>query len=232
MNGGDRPGAGSPLLILYGGTFDPVHNGHLAIAGAARDALGGPVYFMPAADPPHRPVPGATAAQRAAMLALATADDPELHVDLRELGRQGPSYSVETLRELRREIGEAAPVALVIGADSLLGLPGWREWRALLDLAHFVVADRPGSGLDRPLPPLLAEALQGRWSAGAEPLRSRPGGCLLRLRQPLHPGSATRVRDRIAAGRPWRELVPPPVADYIVRQGLYGLHGPQTPGPV
>jgi len=225
-------GANGPLLILYGGTFDPVHNGHLAIAGAARDVLGGPVYFMPAADPPHRPVPGATAAQRAAMLALATADDPDFRVDLRELGRQGPSYSVETLRELRRELGDAAPVALVIGADSLLGLPGWREWRALLDLAHFVVADRPGSGLDRPLPPPLAGALEGRWSTGAEPLRDRPGGRVLRLRQPLHPGSATRVRDCIAAGGPWRELVPPPVADYIVRQGLYGLHGSQTPGPV
>ena len=232
MNACDRPGDDSPLRVLYGGTFDPVHNGHLAIAGAARDALGAPVHFMPAADPPHRPAPGATVLQRADMLALATADDPDFRVDLRELRRQGPSYSVETLRELRQELGEAAPVALVIGADSLLGLPGWHEWRALLDLAHFVVADRPGSGLDRPLPPPLAEALAGRWSADAEPLRSRPGGCLLRLRQPLNAVSASQVRGCIAAGGPWRDLVPAAVADYILRQGLYGLHGPQTPRPV
>lgn len=232
MNASDPAGARSPLRIFYGGTFDPVHNGHLAIARAARDALGEQVHFMPAADPPHRAAPGATAGQRAAMLDLATGGAPDFHVDLRELRRQGPSYSVETLRELRREIGDRAPVALLVGADSLIGLTGWREWRALLDLAHFVVAERPGSGLDRPLPTPLAEALEGRWSASAGTLRSRPGGCVLRLFQPLNPVSASQVRACIAAGGPWRDLVPSAVADYIERHGLYGLHGSQTPGPV
>lgn len=222
----DRSTARPPLLLLYGGTFDPVHHGHLAIARGARDALGVPIHFMPAADPPHRPPPGGDASQRAAMLALAIADEPDFHIDLRELRRDGPSYSVETLRGLRREIGAEAPVALLVGADSLLGLPAWREWRAMLELTHFVVADRIGSALDRPLPPELAAALEGRWSDGPDALRVQPGGRLLRMRQALHPGSATRVRAAISAGSGWRELVPPGVADYIVRHRLYGVDAP------
>jgi len=219
---GDGSAPTAPLLLLYGGTFDPVHHGHLAIARDACAALGVPVHFMPAADPPHRPAPGADASQRAAMLALAIADEPGFQIDLRELRRQGPSYSVETLRELRRDIGATAPVALLVGADSLLGLPTWREWRTLLELAHLVVADRPGSPLDRPLPLELAEALDGRWSDDAGALRVQPGGRLLRLRQALHPGSASQVRAAISAGSGWRERVPPGVADYIVRHRLYG----------
>lgn len=223
-----RVGA-APLLLVYGGTFDPVHHGHLAIAREARDALGVPVQFMPAADPPHRPPTGADASQRAAMLALALADEPDFHIDLRELRRDGPSYSVESLREMRRDIGATTPVALLVGADSLLGLPTWREWRALLGLTHFVVADRTGSALDRRLPPELAEALEGRWSDTPDALRAEPAGRVLRLGQTLHPGSATRVRTEIAARGAWRDLVPAAVADYIVRHRLYGA---DTPGPV
>ncbi|MGJ4729287.1 nicotinate-nucleotide adenylyltransferase [Luteimonas sp. SDU101] len=219
-------------MLLYGGTFDPVHHGHLAIARAARDALRVPVHFMPASDPPHRAPPGADASRRAAMLALAIADEPDFHIDLRELRRDGPSYSVDTLRALRAELGPAAPVALLIGADSLLGLPSWHAWRELFDLAHFVVADRPGSGLDLALPAALAEATEKRWTQDAGMLRVRAAGCLLRLRQPLHGASATQVRAGIAADGGWRELVPAGVADYIVRHRLYGVHGAGTPSPL
>lgn len=220
------------MRICYGGTFDPVHNGHLAIARGARDALGCTIRLMPAADPPHRPPPGANAAQRAEMLALALDGEPGLALDLRELDRDGPSYSVDTLRRLRAEVGGDLPVALLVGADSLLSLPAWHEWRALFGLAHLVVAERPGNALDGPLPPALAAATEGRWVATPQALREAPCGRLLRLRQPLHPGSATEVRRRIAAGEPWRDLVPPAVATCIVRHRLYGaadgLHGPDT----
>ncbi|WP_157722848.1 nicotinate-nucleotide adenylyltransferase, partial [Stenotrophomonas pictorum] len=149
--------APSRLWLLYGGTFDPVHNGHLAIARCARDELASPVRLMPAADPPHRAPPGADAAQRAAMLELAIAGEPGLSVDLRELVRAKehpgvPSWTVDTLRQLRAQIGASQPVALLIGADSLLGLPEWHEWERLLELAHLVVADRPGSPLEGGLP--------------------------------------------------------------------------------
>jgi len=223
------PPIADSLLVFYGGTFDPVHNGHLAIARDARDALGCAIRFMPAADPPHRAPPGADATQRTEMLALALDDEPGLRLDLRELRRDGPSYSVDTLRDLRAEYGDAAPIALLVGADSLLGLPTWHEWTALFGLAHFIVAERPGNALDGPLPPALAEATDGRWVDDPRALREAPAGRLLRLHQPLHPGSATDVRRRIAAGAPWRELVPAAVAAYVARHGLYGLHGPATP---
>lgn len=217
------------LLVFYGGTFDPVHQGHLAIARHARDALGCTIRMMPAADPPHRAPPGADAAHRARMLALAIDGEPGLQVDLRELDRDGPSYSVDTLRAVRAEYGDAVPVALLIGADSLLGLPTWREWTALFGLAHLVVAERSGSALDLRLPPVLAEATAGRWVDSATALRGSPAGRLLRLQQPLHPGSATEVRHRIAGGGPWHDLVPGVVADYIIRHRLYGLNGAATP---
>ncbi|KRA77213.1 nicotinate-nicotinamide nucleotide adenylyltransferase [Lysobacter sp. Root667] len=210
------------LRVYYGGTFDPVHDGHLAIARAARDALDATIRLMPAADPPHRAPPGANAAQRARMLDLAVAGEPRLLVDTRELARAGRSYTVETLRELRREIGDAAPVALLVGADSFLGLPQWHEWRSLFDLAHFVVAQRPSSPLEQGLAPELAALVAGRDAADAAALRAAPAGRVLRLNQPLHAESASEVRQRIAAGQPWQDLVPAPVAVYIERHGLYG----------
>ena len=163
------------------------------------------------------------------LLALAIDGEPGLQVDLRELDRDGPSYSVDTLRAVRAEYGDAVPVALLIGADSLLGLPTWREWTALFGLAHLVVAERSGSALDLRLPPVLAEATAGRWVDSATALRGSPAGRLLRLQQPLHPGSATEVRHRIAGGGPWHDLVPGVVADYIIRHRLYGLNGAATP---
>jgi nicotinate-nucleotide adenylyltransferase len=216
------------LHLLYGGTFDPVHHGHLAVARAARDALGTRVALMPAADPPHRPPPGASAEQRAAMLDLAVLDEPGLYVDRRELGRDEPSYSVETLRALRSEIGGTAAVALLVGADSFRDLPAWRDWRTLFSLAHFVVAERADNPLADDLAGALAVEAQGRWAEEGDALLASPGGRILRLHQPLHPASATGIRQRIAAGLPWRDAVPVAVAEYIERHGLY-RDGPGKP---
>lgn len=215
------------LLVLYGGTFDPVHLGHVAVARAARDALGATVAFMPAADPPHRAPPGAGATDRAAMLDLALADEPGLAVDRRELRRAGRSWTVDTLHALRADVGGDAPVALLVGADSFAALPTWKDWRALFDLAHFVVAGRDGSPGGAGLAPGLAEAVAGREAGAADALRSAPAGRVLWLRQPLFPHSASEVRARIAAGAPWEALVPAPVAAYIRAHRLYGA----TPGP-
>ncbi len=218
-----RPG----LMVFYGGTFDPVHNGHLAIARHAAQELQVPVRLMPAADPPHKDLLGADASQRAAMLVLAAAGDPLLEVDQRELRRAErqpgvPSWSVDTLRELRAEHGPDQPLALLMGADSLLGLPTWHEWEHLLGLAHIVVAERPGSLLDGSLPEVLAEHLQGSWADTPAQLQMAPAGRVLRLRQPLYGESATQVRRLIAEGGNWQPLVPAAVAGYILAQGLYG----------
>lgn len=212
------------LQLFYGGTFDPVHNGHLAIARAARDQLATTVRLMPAADPPHRAPPGASAAQRARMLDLAVAGERGLVVDRRELGREGPSYSIDSLRELRTENGAAQPLALLLGADSFIGLPTWREWRALFDYAHFVVAPRPGSPLDGELPPPLAEEVAGRW-ADAAALLAAPAGRVLVLDQPLQTESASAVRRQIALGGPWQQWVPPAVAGFILTKALYSKPG-------
>lgn len=214
------------LHLFYGGTFDPVHNGHLAIARAARDELDTLVALTPAADPPHRAPPGANAAQRARMLELAIEGEVGLHVDRRELRRalrqpERRSYTVDTLRELRDELGPRTPIAWLVGADSLVGLPTWHEWRALFELAHFVVAERPGSPLDGELPAELADAVAERWTRDAGDLRASPAGRIHRLHQPLQPESASDVRRRIAGGTPWQALVPPAVAAYIADERLY-----------
>lgn len=211
-----------PLTVFYGGTFDPVHNGHLGVARHARDRLDATIRLMPAADPPHRAAPGAGAIHRARMLDLAVAGEPRLKVDRRELSRSTPSWTIDTLREVRRELGDAAPVALLIGADSLLGLPQWKDWQALSGLAHFVIADRPGIDLSAAdLRGPLADWLEGRWAGSVEALHRTPGGLVLRLHQPVHDGSATAVRARIAAGQPLDGLVPDAVAAYIARHRLY-----------
>lgn len=205
----------------YGGTFDPIHNGHLAIARAARDQLRADVHLVPAADPPHRAAPGADARQRARMLELAIAGEPGLQLDLRELGREGPSYTVDTLQELRTTLGPRQPLALLLGADSLLSLPQWHQWRRIRQLAHLVVAQREGSRLDQALPAELDEALHDAWCQDLERLRRQPAGLVFRLQQPLQPEAASAVRERIAAGRDWDHLVPASVAAFIRAQALY-----------
>ncbi|CAD7383328.1 nicotinate-nucleotide adenylyltransferase [Xanthomonas arboricola pv. juglandis] len=222
----------SQLHLYYGGTFDPVHLGHLAIACAARDELGALVHLVPAADPPHRPAPGATAAQRARMLELALADTPGLALDTRELQRasrdRAPSYTVDTLRALRAELGPTTPIAWLLGADAFVGLSSWHQWEDLFELAHFVIAARPGTPLDLAAAPQLAAAVQGRCAARAGELGISPAGRLWSLQQPLRGESASAVRSRIAGGGHWQALVPASVAAFIAHEGLYGCAQPTS----
>lgn len=211
-----------PMRIQYGGSFDPVHNGHLAVAHAARDALDVDIWLMPAADPPHKPPTHASAGQRVHMLELALQGEAGLHVDTRELQRPGPSWSIDTVRELRAEFGPHMPLALLVGADSLLGLHTWKQWRELLRLTHFIIAERPGQPMDGPFAPELAGAVAGRWREHADALRASPGGCLMRLRLPLRPESSSALRQRIAGNaQDWASWMPAPVASYIHEHGLY-----------
>ena len=213
------------MRIYYGGTFDPVHNGHLAVARAARDGLDAEVALLPARDPPHKGRTRADAAQRAAMLDLALADESGLSVDRRELLRAGPSYTVDTLDELRVELGEDVPIAWLIGADSLLQLHTWHRWRELFECAHMVAVQRPGALVDAAslraqAPEVLAE-IAGRWLPPGDLAGTASGGFALLPMPELRPESSTELRRRIHAGGDWRGWVAPAVADYIVRQGLY-----------
>jgi nicotinate-nucleotide adenylyltransferase len=210
----------APLRILYGGTFDPVHDGHLAVADATAALFDTDVALLPSADPPHRAPPGASAMQRAAMLDLAVAGHPRLHVDRRELQRAGPSYSVDTLDEVRSEIGPNAPLAWLLGADAFRDLAAWHRWRELFKLAHLIVAIRPGYMLGALAPELQAEVTV-RWTHDPVALRGAPSGLLLRLKLPPRHEAASNLRERIAAGLPWENEVPPAVAAYIRANRLY-----------
>jgi len=208
------------IRILYGGTFDPVHDGHLAVAEAASALLAADVDLLPSADPPHRAVPGASALQRAAMLDLAVEGHPRLHVDRRELRRGGPSYSYDTLQEVRTEIGSEAPLAWLLGADAFHDLTTWHRWRELFDLAHLIVAVRPGHPLD-PLAPALQLEVAARWTDDPVLLETTANGLLLLLDLPLRFEAASKLRARIASGAAWEDETPPAVAAYIHAHGLY-----------
>lgn len=213
------------MRILYGGTFDPVHEGHLAIARAVVFAFDSPVSLLPAADPPHRAAPGASAEQRANMLDLAVGGERRLFVDRRELHRDGPSFTVETLEQLRAEVDPGLSIVWVLGIDSLLELDTWRDWRRILDLAHILGVERPGTSVSEDWlqgrAPAVHAELSGRWSLPGD-LANAPAGRYAPL--PMHPlrlESATEVRRRIAEGLSWEGMVPAPVARYIREQGLY-----------
>lgn len=212
------------LRVLYGGTFDPVHAGHIAVAQHARDFLNAEVALLPAGDPPHKGPTRASAEQRVVMCDLAVAGIPGLRVDAREAMRDTPSWTYDTLLDLRAEIGPDAPVALLIGADSFLSLPTWKEWRALFALAHFVVAERPGSALDpNAWPEALREAAFDRvvQSSNADELHRTPAGRVFMMNQPEFPHSSSEVRARIAQGGAWQGWVDPKVAAFIETSGLY-----------
>jgi nicotinate-nucleotide adenylyltransferase len=206
-------------LLLFGGTFDPVHRGHVVVAGEVAHAIGEPVRLMPAAVPPHRETPGADAAQRLHMLRLAVEDHPELRVDDRELRRDGPSWTVETLRQLRQEIGDRQPVVILVGADAFAKFDTWCDWREILDLAHVLVLTRPGVGgewsstLRRAVEPRLAESIDA--------LCGEAAGRVLPFAVESIPVSSTAVRRRLAAGEPARDLLPASVSAYLDRHPIY-----------
>lgn len=213
-----------PLAIL-GGTFDPVHYGHLHLADDVRKALALPdVRLVPAGDPPHREAPHASARDRVAMLVLGVREFPGLVVDTREIDRGGKSYSVDTLAGLRAELPQR-PLALIVGADQFRSLTKWHRWRDLIDLAHLIVVPRPGVSLDRDLPAELAPLWQARRSEEPQALRTRAAGAI--YVQPVVPRaiSSSEVREALArdgvksveiAG-----LLPAKVLAYIESNGLY-----------
>jgi nicotinate-nucleotide adenylyltransferase len=192
---------------IFGGTFDPIHLGHLAVAEEAREALGlERVVFMPAFAPPHKPGRPVTAPEhRLAIVRLAVADNPAFEVSDAEIRRGGPSFTVDTLADLRED-GLAEPW-LILSTEALAGLPEWRQPERVLRLARLAVV--PRAGFDD-LGPAWLEA---RYPGAADRVRFLPG--------PLLPISGSVVRRRAAAGRSVRYLVPDAVAAYIAQQRLY-----------
>ena len=207
------------MIAIFGGTYDPVHHGHLRVAWEASLALGAPVRLVPCHTPPHRGVPVANPQQRAEMLNLALEGQDRVVLDLREIERGGVSYTVDTLRALRSEAGAAEPIVALIGADAFAQLPTWRGWRELFELAHIGVVSRPG---DAPaLDPALRDVLAARSAADAETLHRLPFGKVLDIGVTALGISASAIRAGFAAGREPRWLVPDAVLRYVATVDLY-----------
>jgi nicotinate-nucleotide adenylyltransferase len=210
---------------VLGGTFDPIHEGHLAVAIAAARALAlDDILLVPSRTPPHRPVdPAASIFHRFAMVALAAQRDPRLLSCDLELSRPGPSYTADTLRALHATGLDRLQIFFLIGADAFADIAVWREYPAVLDFAHFVVCSRPGtpaSVIPTRLPGLAYRMLTLQPDVDAPPASPTPTVYLLDGATP--PVSSTDVRARARAGRPLAGLLPPEVEAYIRRHGLYG----------
>ena len=206
-------------LGVLGGTFNPVHVGHLRGALDCRDRLGlDAVRMLPASMPPLKATPGVDAEHRSRMLELAVEGIAGLEVDRRELRRPGLSYTVDTLRELRAELGPERPLVFIMGEDALVNLHRWHEWRDLLHFAHIAVLARPF-----PSQPLDPEVRVWIDSHQVNPARlvEQPSGCLTRLQQPAIDVSSTGLRRALETGADARFLLPDAVLEYIERHGLY-----------
>lgn len=211
----------SPVGVL-GGTFDPIHNAHLRLAEEARAVAGlAEVRLVPAGVPPHRHPPQASSADRLAMARLATEGLSGLSVDASEAAMTSPSYTVLTLRRLRESFGVARPLVLILGADAFLGLATWFRWQEVFELAHLLVATRPGHELNaaRMGDDLAAEFLARR--ADARGLHAAPAGSVATFAMTPLDISATAVRAAFAAGTVPRACLPIAVLDYISSHSLY-----------
>ncbi len=204
---------------ILGGTFDPIHLGHLQPALEAMQTLQlASLRLMPNHIPPHRPQPVATSNQRLAMTLLAAAELPDVTVDGRELRRLTPSYTIDTLIELRSELPDT-PLCFLMGMDSLLGLPNWHRWQELTEYAHLVVAVRPGWQPE--LSCELAEFVATHQTSSPLAVHQQLAGHLVWLQNQPLALSATELRTRLAQGDSLDGLVPQKVADYIRQQGIY-----------
>ncbi len=221
---------------IFGGTFDPIHHGHLRLAEEMAAALNlREVRFMPSGQPPHRPAPLTPPQHRVEMVRRAIAGNPRFVLDEREVRAARVSYTVDTLAALRSEMGPQQPLYLLLGGDAFLGLSSWHEWRRLFDLAHIGVAQRAGTNLLQALPALLqhevatrgsiekaAFSASGKSVAGADLTASlSPAGTISILEMTPLAISAQAIRAALAAQQSVRYLLPDAVLDYLQQQHLY-----------
>ena len=217
----DRIESGEAIHALFGGTFDPIHYGHLKPVEALAKEVGlNRITLLPNHVPPHRPQPEANTQQRLEMVKLAVAGNPLFSVDERELHRLAPSYTIDTLEEIRLEQGEKIPLAFIIGQDSLLTLHYWHRWQSLLDYCHLLVCARPGY-TDKLDTPELESWLEQHRTTNIDDLKQQANGLIYLAHTPLLDISATDIRRRKHNGISLDDLLPPTVQQYIEQQGLY-----------
>lgn len=217
------------MIAVFGGTFDPIHFGHLRVALELKERLAlDRLHILPCHRPPHRAAPETDSKHRLAMVQLAVAGDAALWVDDRELKQTGPSYTVKTLESLREEVGAESALCLAMGVDAFLAIDSWHRWQDLLGLAHIVVMTRPGWQMpDADSYPdicnnsVASDLLQKHAVASVEQLQMQAAGKILPLEVTALDISATQIRRLIAKGRSARFLLPEAVLQYIYQHKLY-----------
>lgn len=213
----------SEPLGLFGGTFDPVHFGHLRLAEEAIGQLGlNGVRWIPAGQPPHRGTPEVTARQRLDMVLRSTEKNARFSVDPAEVEADAPSYTVHTLERLRTELGAGQSLVLLVGADAFAGLSTWHRWRDIFSLAHIAISHRPGFPVEvGSLPHELATEFNDRRLLDTSGLREMPAGGVATFAMTQLAISATQIRKLLANGLSARYLLPDTVLDYIDCHSLY-----------
>ena len=207
-------------VALLGGTFNPIHFGHLNLANCLVDYLQvESVRMIPCAIPPHRETPSVSAEQRLAMLQLAIDGHPLLTSDDLELRKSTPSYSIETVQQIRQQVGEETPLFFCIGMDSLLTIDSWHHWQQLLDYCHLAICPRPGYKL--PIKGHLAEWIEQNLCDDIERVKTLAQGCLHLCKIPLKDISSTAIRDSIKCAQSIDHLTPKSVVNFITKHSLY-----------
>lgn len=210
------------VIGILGGTFDPIHCGHLRLAQEVAETLGlAQVRFIPGGTPPHRAQPQTPAAERVAMVKLAIADNPLFVLDERETRRDGLSYTFDTLAELRAELGARQPLLLIMGADAFFAFHQWHRWREIFALAHIAVAQRPGTDLAAIKDAALAQEFAQRRVADTQAIQANPAGAIAVVPVTALDISSTAIRAAIRSGRSARYLVAPDVLAYMQSKYLF-----------
>lgn len=212
-----------PAVGILGGTFNPIHFGHLRMAQELTEALHlDTVRFIPAASPPHKDMPAISAEQRLAMVKLAIAGNETFTVDDRELHRSGASYTLDTLHSLRQELGADASITLFMGSDAFTQFDTWHRWQEIINLCHIALVQRPQlRGHNQRLSKTLETFLHNHYSENSDELHTQPSGLITMRQITALDISSTAIREAMQHGHSVRYLMPDCVINYIESNQLY-----------
>jgi nicotinate-nucleotide adenylyltransferase len=209
------------LIGILGGTFNPIHFGHLRMAQELAQAINfNELRFIPSANPPHKNKPEVSAQHRASMVQLAIADNPLFKLDTRELERTGASYSIDTLISLREDLGEKVSICLIMGSDAFTKLDSWHRWNELLNYCHIILVQRPNAKSEK-LSERMTQFLSAHYTENLDDLAEKTAGYIHMQQITTQDISATNIREKLAAGSSAKYLVPEAVLVYIQQQQLY-----------
>ncbi|OYY50773.1 MAG: nicotinic acid mononucleotide adenylyltransferase [Methylophilaceae bacterium 17-44-8] len=209
------------MIGVFGGTFNPIHHGHLRIAQEIAETLRlSQIKFIPSANPPHKTTPQVSASQRAAMVQLAIQDNPLFSLDTRELARTGPSYTIDTLKSLRDENSEAT-FCVIIGSDAFANFDQWHAWELILEYCHLILVPRPSGDTTLTLSPALNALMKTHGTQDSNQLTLQPFGCIISLPVTALDISSSQIRTLMQQHQNPIYLAPQNVIAYFTQHQLY-----------